>query len=253
MLLGSLAWAANRIRQLEAQLEAARHDAERDEFLSIASHELKTPLTAIRLHTQIIKRNLDRDPNSVSPERVARMVDQTDRNMHKMTQLVDTMLDSSRIAAGKLVLHKEPTDLTALVREVVERLRPQLGPVTVDASGPVEGEWDRFRLEQVLTNLLSNADRYSEGKPIEVSVRRTGRWAEVAVRDQGIGIALDKQALIFERYQRAVSTYEGSGLGLGLFIVRSVVALRGGSVRVESAPERGATFTVALPCLPTKP
>jgi predicted ATPase/signal transduction histidine kinase/tRNA A-37 threonylcarbamoyl transferase component Bud32 len=225
----------------------------RDEFLSIASHELKTPLTSIQLQSQVIKRRLAKgDASALSPEALVKLVEQTDRQTARLARLVDEMLDVSRINAGRFTLYMERHDLATLVRETADRCElviSQAGSkVTVDTPGPIMCQLDTFRMEQVVLNLLTNAARYGEGKPIEVTVRaEPGGCAEIAVRDHGRGIAGDNQSRIFERFERATSMNESSALGLGLYIAREIVQGHGGTIRVESELGRGATFLVRIP------
>jgi len=225
----------------------------RDEFLSIASHELKTPLTSIQLQSQVIKRRLAKgDASALLPEALVKLVEQTDRQTARLARLVDEMLDVSRINAGRFTLYMEPQDLVTLVRETADRCElviSQAGSkVTVDAQGPIMCQLDTFRMEQVVLNLLTNAARYGEGKPIEVIVRgEPDGCAEIAVRDHGRGIASDSQSRIFERFERATSMNESSALGLGLYIAREIVQGHGGTIRVESELGRGATFLVRIP------
>ncbi len=183
------------------------------------------------------------------------MLDQTARQTQRLARLVNDMLDISRLSAGKLALETETFNLAELASDVVGKLGPQLSEarceVSVSAAEPVVGTWDRYRLEQVLTNLLTNAARYASGKPVEVLVRRIDQRAELRVHDNGPGIAPEDQERIFRKFERAVgSRGEVSGLGLGLFIVREIVEMHGGTVRVESEPGQGAAFTVALPLHP---
>jgi PAS domain S-box-containing protein len=224
----------------------------RDEFLSIASHELKTPLTSIQLQTQMMKRNIERGrPEAFDPARVTHLVAQTNKSIQRLSRLVDDMLDISRISTGKLTFTPETFDLCKLAQEVVERLLVQASVsgarLWCECSDPVEGEWDRFRVDQVLTNLITNALRYGQGSPVEVSVHRTGEQAVVKVRDQGPGISPENQERIFHRFERATSASAVSGLGIGLYISREITERHGGSLRVESAPGQGATFIVELP------
>ncbi|WP_324963763.1 PAS domain-containing protein [Archangium sp.] len=224
----------------------------RDEFLSIASHELKTPLTSIQLQTQMTKRNIELGrPEAFEPARVTRLVAQTDKSVQRLSRLVDDMLDISRIATGKLTFTPEKFDLCMLAQEVVERLLVQASasgaPLACECLDPVEGEWDRFRVDQVITNLITNALRYGEGAPVEVTVQRSGPQAVVKVRDQGPGISPENQERIFQRFERATSANSVSGLGLGLYISREIVERHGGSIRVESKPGQGASFIVELP------
>lgn len=224
----------------------------RDDFLSLASHELRTPLTSLMLHGQLLQRALEREGEPPRPA-VERFLEQTRRQIGRLTRLVDDMLDISRIAAGRLSLEPEPVELCALAEEVVQRLAPQLRDagcsVSLDLRGPVEGNWDRYRIDQVLTNVLTNAGRYGAGQPVEVAVRRVGDSAELRVRDQGRGIAPEDQERIFRKFERAVDGSEVSGLGLGLSIVREITGMHGGTVRVESALGQGATFVICLPAV----
>ncbi|WP_437520549.1 AAA family ATPase [Sorangium sp. So ce726] len=235
----------------EAQVAIQR----RDEFLVVASHELKTPLTSLKMQAQTMERRLRRRPLAdVPPERIEAMVQILGRQTSRLGHLVDELFDVTRLNAGRLTLARAPVDLAALAREVVERMRQQLAAshcrTQLDLEAPVVGYWDPDRLEQVVVNLLSNAMKYGAGRPVLVGVRRQADRALLAVRDEGIGIAEADQGRIFERFERAVSVRNFGGLGLGLYIVRSIVASHGGAVRVESKPGAGATFVVELPLNP---
>lgn len=227
----------------------------RDEFLSIASHELKTPLTTIQLQTQLMKRNIELGRlDAFEPARVNRLVSQTDKSVKRLARLVDDMLDISRISTGKLTFTPETFDLSELTREVVDRLAVQASGVLLscDCRDPVEGVWDRFRIDQVLTNLVTNAIRYGQGSPVEVTVHRSGPRAVLTVRDQGPGVSPENQERIFQRFERATSASSISGLGLGLYISREIIERHGGSIRVESEPGKGAAFIVELPLSETR-
>lgn len=224
----------------------------RDEFLSIASHELKTPLTSIQLQTQMMKRNIELGrPEAFDPARVTNLVAQTNKSVQRLSRLVDDMLDISRLATGKLTFTPEKFDLCKLAQEVVERLLVQASvsgaSLSCQCLAPVEGEWDRFRIDQVITNLITNALRYGQGSPVEVTVHYAGEHAVVKVRDQGPGISRENQERIFKRFERATSANAVSGLGIGLYISREITERHGGSLRVESEPGQGATFIVELP------
>jgi signal transduction histidine kinase len=173
-----------------------------------------------------------------------------------LTGLINNLLDISRITAGRLDLELEPVDLAAVVRDSAARAREEIArascTVQVEAPGPCMGQWDRMRVEQVVTNLLSNALKYGAGHPIEVSVAGDDGWARLTIRDHGIGIPPEDQARIFERFERAVSDRHYGGLGLGLWIVRQIVDALGGMIEVESESGKGSLFTINLPRAPRK-
>ena len=225
----------------------------RDEFLSIASHELKTPLTSLTLQAQLHERAIKRgDPRAYGKERVDAIVKQTEKQVTRLTRLVDDMLDVSRIRAGKLRIQPETFTLGEVVTETVERLRGQFEKAgyaapSLEIREACVGTWDRMRIEQVVSNLLTNAIRYGNKKPIAVNVGCSDSVARLEVRDQGIGIAPEAQGKIFDRFERAINANEVSGLGLGLFISRQIVSAHGGKISVESELGKGSVFIVELP------
>jgi signal transduction histidine kinase len=221
----------------------------RDEFLAIASHELKTPLVPLQLQLDDFQRVLRRrgvDDDSVA-QRLATMTRQTTR----LSKLVENLLDLSRIAAGRLTLQPEEFDFAEMVRDVVRRLAPEaesLGcTLEVHAGEPVRGRWDQLRLEQVVSNLLANAVKYGAAHPIEIEVQPEERKVRLTMRDHGIGMSPQDAARVFERFERAVSVRHYGGLGLGLYITRQIVEAHGGAISVDSRLGDGATFTVVLP------
>ena len=239
------------LKDVQAQLEEAVRV--RQDFLSIAGHELKTPLTSVMLNLRAVDNSLQ--GARAGDARLAARWQALGRQLGRLDGLVDQLLDVSRITAGKMALAPEPIELGELVRDVVGQFSPTFAPETatidVSAASPVEGSWDRLRLEQILTNLLSNAVKYGAGRPISVEVGAAGPGdapeAWIAVRDRGIGMSEGELGRIFGRFERAVSERNYGGLGLGLWIVRQVVDAMGGSISVESQPDRGSTFTVRLP------
>lgn len=236
-------------QQARAEAQAAVHA--RDDFLCIAGHELRTPLTTARLQLALLKRLVGAPPAELA-ERLPGKVDVLERQMERLSQLVDQLLDMSRITSHRLELVRERMELTELVREVLERMDAAVqrsgSRLTFSSGGPAWGSWDRLRLEQIVTNLLSNACKYGSGQPIHVRVEPGEGTVLLTVRDQGPGISPQAQARIFERFERAVADRRISGLGLGLWITRQCVEAHGGEIQVESAPGQGALFTVRLPC-----
>jgi PAS domain S-box-containing protein len=245
-----------RIRSEEERARLLRESQEavrvRDEFLSVASHELRTPLTPLSLKLHSLLRAAESLPGGTVPAtRVAADVHVAQRQVRKLTDLIRDLLDVSRLAHGKLSLNPEQVDLVALAREVTAGLAPEAEragcAVEVHAARAVVGHWDRLRLEQVLTNLLTNAVKYGAGQPIQVDVRVDGDGAVLVVRDEGIGIEAEHLSRIFDKFERAVSERHYGGLGLGLYITQQVVQAMGGTIQVESHPGMGATFSVRLP------
>ncbi|NOK17776.1 sensor histidine kinase [Corallococcus carmarthensis] len=236
-------------RELELLRDAVRA---RDEFLSVASHELKTPLTPLQLKLTALLRVVENNPSATLPvERIARDLEVARRQVRKLSDLIEDLLDVSRISMGQLRLDRAPMDLAALAREVVVRYAPQSAQVgcavTLEAATPIEGNWDRARLDQVVTNLLTNALKYGAGKPIHLRVRLDSGLAVLSVKDEGIGIPHEDQPRVFDRFVRAVSERNYGGLGLGLFITQQIIEAHGGVVQVRSIPGEGSTFTVMVP------
>jgi signal transduction histidine kinase len=169
----------------------------------------------------------------------------------RLVRLIETLLDTSTIGAGRLTLNRETVDLCALTREVVERLADQFvnahSNVVLHLCESAFGAWDKFRVEQIVTNLLTNAIKYGSGQPIGVSVETDEGAAILKVKDRGIGIPRDAQSRIFERFERVNRRGGPSGLGLGLYIVRQIIEAHRGSISVDSTPGQGSEFTVRLP------
>ncbi len=223
---------------------------ERDEFLSIASHELRTPVTALQLQLQLLQRAAGKR-GTTGAGVLAHKVDALERQCRRIAVLVNELLDVSRLRLGRLDLRHEELDLADVARDTVSNLQEEgvrLGSrIDVIAPAAVSGLWDRVRIEQVITNLLSNALKFGQGKPVSVKVVGDGERALLSVTDSGIGIQLSDQARVFERFERAVPTQHFGGLGLGLYISREIVQAHGGAIRLESEPGAGTTFTVELP------
>ena len=226
----------------------------RDEFLSVASHELRTPLTALQLQIEGLRDVAQKKSRDWPDDRFPSRLDRSIRNLERLRQLVDGLLDVSRLSARSLHLSTEEVDLVAVAREVVDRFSEEahLAGCEVRLGGDAHslGWWDRIRLDQVLTNLVSNAIKYGTGKPIDVEVRERGGDAVLKVIDRGIGIPSGDLERIFGRFERTVSPGHYGGLGLGLFITRQIVEAHGGTITAHPTPSGGATFTVVLPRAP---
>lgn len=238
----------NTQQELQVSLQA------RDEFLSIASHELRTPLTALKLQSQSLSRKLEKGASQeISMDRLKTMVQITERQINKLTRLVDDMLDLSRIQSGKLSFKKEKTDLSSLLIEVIERMEDQIllhgCQFNYEVPPGYTAMVDRFRIEQVIINLLTNAMKYGNKSPISIQLKEKEDYFLLSVRDQGLGIAPENQEKIFNRFERAVNANEISGLGLGLYITRQIVEGHGGKIWVESNIGNGSIFYVEIPKL----
>ena len=234
------------------QEELRRSLRTRDDFLSVAAHELRTPITSLRLYTQTLLRTAMR--GTLDPVSVMERAKSADRQVGRLARLVESLLDLSRIQSGKLQLHPEPLDLTEVVMEVVKQMEEEgrrAGcEVHVNAPLNVSGQWDRLRVEQIAANLLSNAFKYGASHPVELTITQDDEGALLEVRDRGIGIAAEDQLRLFQRIERAVSDRHYGGFGLGLWIVQQIVNAMGGTVELESVPGQGATFRVVLPSAP---
>jgi signal transduction histidine kinase len=227
----------------------------RDEFISVAAHELRTPLTALQLKLGGLGSLVTRNPAALTQDvpRLAGRVDSALRQVERMAELVERLLDVSRIEGGRLELRRELLDLGQLLSKTVEDFREQFAsagcPVSLDIlAGDFRGYWDPRRLEQVFGNLFSNAIKYGSNHPVEVRLERRGDEVLLSVRDHGIGISEEDLVRIFSRFERAAAPGRYAGLGLGLYITRHLVTAHGGEVNVTSTPGQGATFQVQLPC-----
>lgn len=224
----------------------------RREFLTIASHELKTPLTPVMLRVQALLRMYRRAGGPPpSAEEVIPKLEAVEALLDRLHRLVEELLDISQITAAPMTVAPREVDLSALLRDTLSGqaalLRRAACPVTVDAPSALSGHWDPVRLEQIITNLLSNASKYGGGKPVDVALEASGDMARLTVRDRGIGVAAADHERIFRCFQRATTSRHYSGFGLGLWIVREAAEAMGGAVRVESRLGEGAMFTVELP------
>lgn len=229
----------------------------RDEFLSIASHELKTPLTPLKLQTQALIRTLKNGSlASINPDRLKKMLDTSDRQIERLARLIDELLDISRISSGKLEISLIEFDLVELIHEVFERFSEQISgagsSLELNLPKSLIVNLDPFRIEQVLINLLTNAIKYGEGKKIELHCHKVNEEVLIYFRDHGIGIPLEDQSRVFDRFERAVSSSHFGGLGLGLYIVSQILESHQGKITLQSEPGKGSTFKVTLPLNPIR-
>lgn len=235
----------------KAELELRNAIHARDEFVSISSHELKTPLTSLKLKTQFLRRKLDKT-NSMPYEEIKKFAEGIDHQLTRLTRLVDDMLDISRLRSGKFKLAKEKVNFCEVVHNAVEQIRPQFTeagyePPKLINLKEVYGCWDSLRIEQVINNLLTNAIRYGEGNPVTLEVRVVDHNVELAVKDQGAGISAEQMKRIFNRFERLTEVHETTGLGLGLFLSQRIIDAHDGKIWVESELGKGSTFFFSLP------
>lgn len=238
-----------------AQEQTARADAEkgvrlRDDFISIASHELKTPLTALKMQIQIIPRILQNIPFA-GKEKYFSLFQNASHQLDLFSKLVDELLDVSRITAGRLVLRFEKVNLSEIIFRVIEHYKAELQSagcsIHLDVDKAILGQLDPVRIEQVIVNLLTNAMKYGAEKPIEIIAHVDNEHVNLSIRDHGIGMTAEDQSKIFERFERVAPVTKFRGLGLGLFITREIVHAHGGHIKVESELGKGSYFTVELP------
>lgn len=243
---------AHKIEGHNSELENAL--LARDEFLSIASHELKTPLTSLKLHTQHFKKGVEKQlPNAYSPERINALAMQVDKQVYKLNRLVDDMLDISRIRTGKLTLRPQEFQMSDLINEVQEILQNHFissncpVPIIENNCQSVMVVWDKIRIEQVLINLFTNALRYGAGREIILKTELLDEKVVLHLKDHGIGIATENLDKIFNRFEKIRNPTEVSGLGLGLFISKQIINAHNGAISVESQLGAGSLFKIELP------
>jgi signal transduction histidine kinase len=249
-------------RRRERIAERARNEAERerlladlreavsgrDTFLAIAAHELKTPLTALQIQLRLLQGNNHRSHAAMSAQELDTAVEMFARQTTRLRVLIENFLDVVHITSGHMDLDREPVDLRNVVSDILDgdHLTGTRPEIVVDAQ-EVVGSWDRARLESVIGNLVSNAVKFGEGKPIRITISCEGAVARIVVTDRGIGIPPEQQVRIFEKFERAVSERHYGGFGLGLWVVRQIVEAHGGTIHVASEAGQGSTFVVELP------
>jgi signal transduction histidine kinase len=230
-------------QQAQAELETALKA--RDDFIAVAAHELRNPLNVLHLTLQLLHR-IASEPANLS--KIQSALEKSRTQLGRLTATVDRLLDVTRLQAGKLILRREHFDLADLVKEIAERYRDAQPGAAISIEGAgVHGNWDRLRLDQAITNLISNAVKYGMGKPIVVQLTAEGSEATVVVHDQGIGLSAADCDRIFNRFERAVPYTFREGLGLGLWITKRIIEGHGGTVVAQGEPGKGSVFTVRLP------
>lgn len=235
--------------------ESLKHAIEaRDEFISVCSHELKTPLTSMKMQFQLAQKLAKEGNQKVfDPESVIKRIKISNKQLNRMSRLIDNMLDVSNINLGKLELEIEEIDLKNLTYEILESFEEQLEDlhievkVDINSNLPLIVQGDSYRLEQVMTNLLVNAIKYGNGKPITISLRNKSDVIVFSISDQGLGIDPKDRDKIFNRYERAVDSTKISGLGLGLYISKQIIEAHHGRINVQSQINQGSTFSIELP------
>lgn len=236
----------------KAKEEAQEAIRARDEFLSVATHELKTPLTTIILRIQsTLDSILNQSLANFSGERLVSSLNIAHEQTRRLQSLIKDLLNFSLITTGKLDLELKEEDLTESVKSVISRFEDHLAiagsSLKLEANEEIRGFWDQVRLDQAISNLLTNAIKYGEGSPIEITIKKDGEKAKITVSDKGIGIDPSLQKTIFERFKRGTTDLKFQGLGIGLFIVKQIVEAHGGKIYVKSKPGEGSKFTIELP------
>jgi PAS domain S-box-containing protein len=237
--------------QLLDQTRQALHI--RDEFISIASHELRTPLTPLRLQIQIIKRLL-KNPvysNLTESSKLQMMIQIADDQMDRLNRLVEDLLDISRIRSGKFIVRLKHVSLSELINKIIQEFRSEFDKAGYKYEARIAphifGQVDEIRIEQVITNLISNAIKFGRKRPIFIELSLNGSTARFSIRDQGIGIPEKDQMRIFERFERAASAMNFGGMGLGLYISQQIIQAHHGTIALKSEPNVGSIFTVEIP------
>lgn len=234
----------------EAFLEAAR---EKDEFISICSHELKTPITSMKLQFQLAQRMMESNNEQIyQKDNISKRITMTLKQIEKMSKLIEDMLDVVKIPLGKLEQDKKLVEMNAFVEEVFAHFKEQFEILGIKNSLKISDHdiyilGDAYRLEQALSNLITNAIKYGDNKPIQVVLDSSENEIFLSVRDEGKGIAAEDLSKVFMRYTRLESKNMASGLGLGLYITKNIIEGHGGSVTIESKPGSGSIFMIKLP------
>lgn len=237
----------------DAYIKACDEIKARDEFLSIASHELKIPLTSmlLKLHNMLNNiRNVSLANFSI-PELMGAL-ENAEKQINSLTARINDLLNLSLITTGRMELNPKKTDLVIITKQVAENFSELLKhdgyKLQIEAESPVYGYWDNNRIEEVIMNLFSNAIKYGQNKPINIKITKDEDVAKFMIKDHGIGISSKEQAFIFDRFKRTKESEElGSGLGVGLYITKQIIKAHHGKIKISSALRKGSTFTIELP------
>ena len=244
-----------RMRELEERTTETRAAIQmKDEFLSIASHELRTPLTSLSLELQLLARRVEKLSSPEEKAPLVTMAEKPLRSVKRLTVLLDELLDLTRIQVGKFEVHPVYTDLVPILHDCVSKFSleasQQGASISIHSAQRLLGYFDPSRIEQVLTNLISNALKYGQGSNIEINaaIQSSGPSSELifSITDHGPGIALEKQSHLFDRFERGEANPNIKGLGLGLYISKQIIDAHLGTLTVDSALGKGTTFTVHL-------
>ncbi|HSW96243.1 MAG TPA: HAMP domain-containing sensor histidine kinase [Candidatus Saccharimonadales bacterium] len=244
---------AERFLELENKYAQAQEEIQsRDEFLSVASHELKTPLTSMLLQIQTALHNIRSvSLAQFSVEHLLKMLESAENQTKRLSRMINDLLNVSLITTGKMDLELEELDLEEVVKNVLEdfsqKLEKENYEVIIHTTEPVIGQWDKVRIEQAISNLISNAIKYGRRKPIEITLAKRETMGRLVMKDQGIGIPATDAKRIFALFQRAVSPNDYKGLGVGLYITNQIIKAHGGKISVSSKEGKGSTFTIELP------
>jgi signal transduction histidine kinase len=243
----------NKIRDLNLRLSKALNSLRvQDEAISVVVHELKTPLTSLKSHLELMQFQVRKSgTSSLDPNRFEKFLESCHEQIDRFTRTVNELIDLRAAKLDQLSLDPKRLDLRDVIITVVQRLEPQLThakcSVLIDVEGPVVGSWDGFRLDQVLSNLISNSVKYAPGRPIQIRIRKLNKKAHIEISDEGKGISRANHKKIFEPFERASPSKGIQGLGLGLYIVKKIIEAHEGSIQVKSQVGKGTRFTIELP------
>lgn len=245
------------LEKSRAELHVTKNELEyalkmRDDFMSLVGHELRTPLNTLHIETQLRQLQLKKgDMSAFTADKLEAMIARDDRQIQSMIRLISDLNDVSRIQNGKLSIRTAETNLSELIQQIVKNLSWQADNAgvtfTLNIQDDVTGMWDELRIEQIIINLLTNALRYGNNKPVEITLQSTLADVTFSVRDHGIGIPISAQKRIFEKFERAETKRVNDGLGMGLYIARQLAEAHHGTLNVKSTVGEGATFTLTLP------